>query len=717
MEGEKHYTVVIIGSGFGGSMTGLTLARDFNQRSLKEPKKPKKTVLMLERGTWWTTPVGTVQDKETKTADYLRNKNQPVQYWPSVEHFRGFIDIFLRCVRRKKNEDGLYDITQFGKRGFLGLFGAKNDGVTIVHASGVGGGSLVYSNITIQPPDLIFDDPRWPVKWNGQRNQWYDRARDAIGFGVLYAQERANPTQPDPTGATLQKLKVNTGLSNINTRSSRLDPHWDTRIDASSRQEVKHIHLEDIADPPPADSFDPRLPATSTNRHWIDRARVFQTTMAELTKDFGTVDSAINDLPPEKNGKIDPAPVKNYCERQGRCNVGCLPGARHTLNKQLMPAILGTPQAPKPTFEGIMFLETLAEVDVVERAGRGYSVHYFQRDQQDPSKKTQKTVKADMVIVAAGCVGTNEIMLRSKGKKTLRNLSDKVGFGFSTNGDYLAFVEGTTERVSLTRGPVTTSFAHFNTPGSKDDGKPIDPAMFHTIEDNGIPRALASAVGFGIPLIRSLSRGRGTVLFVIWSLLLWLINRARRWVHALLNDYREQDELFKSEDEFTNNMMCIAGMGREAAVGQFRLGGGWGETTLRVKRADGKKFHEDPIYKEMRATLKRFAEKLTGNSYRDFINPFVTKVADTFKAESIGLTHPLGGCRMAASPDDGVVDEYGRVFDKTKTGDRPFYDGLYLADASIIPTALGVNPSLTISALALRIADKVIEEVDLLKVG
>ena len=42
---------------------------------------------------------------------------------------------------------------------------------------------------------------------------------------------------------------------------------------------------------------------------------------------------------------------------------------------------------------------------------------------------------------------------------------------------------------------------------------------------------------------------------------------------------------------------------------------------------------------------------------------------------------------------------------------QPFYDGLYVADASVIPSALGVNPSLTISALALRIADKLIENL------
>jgi len=57
-----------------------------------------------------------------------------------------------------------------------------------------------------------------------------------------------------------------------------------------------------------------------------------------------------------------------------------------------------------------------------------------------------------------------------------------------------------------------------------------------------------------------------------------------------------------------------------------------------------------------------------------------------------------------------VVDEYGRVFDARTGGGRGVHRGLYLADAAIIPTALGVNPSLTISALALRIADRMIDD-------
>ncbi len=66
---------------------------------------------------------------------------------------------------------------------------------------------------------------------------------------------------------------------------------------------------------------------------------------------------------------------------------------------------------------------------------------------------------------------------------------------------------------------------------------------------------------------------------------------------------------------------------------------------------------------------------------------------------------------MAKDVSEGVVDEFGRVFDKTKSGNQPFYKGLYIADASIVPTALGVNPSLTIAALGLRVATKIIEEL------
>ena len=79
MDQPTHYAVVVIGSGFGGSMTALTLAREFQRRTQQDTAQ-HKSILILERGTWWTTPVGTVQDPEVLTYDFLVNKKkQPTQ--------------------------------------------------------------------------------------------------------------------------------------------------------------------------------------------------------------------------------------------------------------------------------------------------------------------------------------------------------------------------------------------------------------------------------------------------------------------------------------------------------------------------------------------------------------------------------------------------------------------------------------------------------------
>ena len=50
-DGGFDYDLVIIGSGFGGTMTALTLAEKL------QAQRPR--LLILERGTWWTTPVST----------------------------------------------------------------------------------------------------------------------------------------------------------------------------------------------------------------------------------------------------------------------------------------------------------------------------------------------------------------------------------------------------------------------------------------------------------------------------------------------------------------------------------------------------------------------------------------------------------------------------------------------------------------------------------
>jgi cholesterol oxidase len=69
------------------------------------------------------------------------------------------------------------------------------------------------------------------------------------------------------------------------------------------------------------------------------------------------------------------------------------------------------------------------------------------------------------------------------------------------------------------------------------------------------------------------------------------------------------------------------------------------------------------------------------------------------ETRGVYCAHPLGGCRMADDKDHGVVDHRCEVFDN---------EGLFCIDSSAIPSSLGVNPSLTISAVSERAAEHLV---------
>src|SRR5262249_42268808 len=65
------------------------------------------------------------------------------------------------------------------------------------------------------------------------------------------------------------------------------------------------------------------------------------------------------------------------------------------------------------------------------------------------------------------------------------------------------------------------------------------------------------------------------------------------------------------------------------------------------------------------------------------------------------IAHPLGGCAMGETVETGVVAPDGRVFDPAK-GPDGVHEGLYVCDGAAVPSAIGVSPLLTITALAER---------------
>jgi len=152
-----EYDAIVVGSGFGATVAVSHLA------------ERGKKVLMLERGTWWQTPVHLGVPPiggPPPLPEWARNQDppHPVQYWPRPDHEEGLIDL-LASIRHRHNRDGLYVYSRF-------------DECDIVSASGVGGGSLIYSNATLQPDsdvlehiglDLADDDYAAALKWTTER--------------------------------------------------------------------------------------------------------------------------------------------------------------------------------------------------------------------------------------------------------------------------------------------------------------------------------------------------------------------------------------------------------------------------------------------------------------------------------------------------------------------------------------------------------------------
>jgi cholesterol oxidase len=66
------------------------------------------------------------------------------------------------------------------------------------------------------------------------------------------------------------------------------------------------------------------------------------------------------------------------------------------------------------------------------------------------------------------------------------------------------------------------------------------------------------------------------------------------------------------------------------------------------------------------------------------------------------IPHPLGGCTIGANLTEGAIDEYGRVYDAGSADLSDTHKGLFVVDGSAIPGALAVNPTLTITAQALK---------------
>ncbi|HEY7084084.1 MAG TPA: GMC family oxidoreductase [Hyphomicrobiaceae bacterium] len=348
---------------------------------------------------------------------------------------------------------------------------------------------------------------------------------------------------------------------------------------------------------------------------------------------------------------VNPAGVAQpACTRCGDCCGGCNTGAKNTV------ALTYLPDAVRHGAE--IFTHAKAS-HLTAAPGGGWQVHLDRQD--EPGTRSRLTgVTADVVVLAAGTLGSTEILLRSRERGL--SLSERLGRNFSANGDIIAFGYGAKLAVNAIGVGHPPKIEDLDVGACVSGQIEIvdagDLAGSLIIQEGVLPSALA-------PLLPALFIPNGRLIGALKS----LIAGVYKGPFASLQTF-----FAVSHDSASGCLM----------LEDDRLALSW----------PGAK--DEPVYARLDAALGALVRQAGGSYVK---NP----LAGTMMGQQPATAHPLGGCGMGRDRMEGVVDHKCRVFDASpSTGTGAVHEGLYVVDGAVMPRSLGVNPLLTITALAER---------------
>jgi cholesterol oxidase len=508
--------VVIVGSGFGGAITAARLAEKGYR------------VIVLERGRRWGTK-------------YPRDVNDP-WVWDNVH---------------PEQRSGWFDFRIFPH-------------MTVAQGAGVGGGSLVYANVSIKAKDDTFTNG-WPAEITASELSPY---YDAVG-----------------TMLNVKRVPTN---------------QWPERTRMIQEGAQALGHPEKFRTLELAVSFDDNWSYGLPNAHDQSNSKQFVNAQGQQ---------------------------QGTCVHLGNCDIGCEVKARNTLDLNYIPLAEKNGADVRP----------LHLVESIEPTAEGYRVH-FDRIDIDTSTRVPGSLTSRIVIVAAGSMGSSELLLKCRDlHATLPGLSPCLGKGWSSNGDFLTPSVHPFRKINPTRGPTIT--AVIDMLDGTIDGHDI------FIQDGGFPDLTRNALA-------ELASRPATD------------DRQRALVESI--------RLLTRMSAFDNIMPWFA-QARDAADGTLSLRNGalfldWNVAASRPTMDAVVRTHQQLAVRAAGVPLTPLTWTLT----HDLITP-----------------HPLGGARMGTSASNGVVNHMGEAF-----GHR----NLFVTDGAIVPKAIGLNPSRTIGALAERAA-------------
>jgi cholesterol oxidase len=353
----------------------------------------------------------------------------------------------------------------------------------------------------------------------------------------------------------------------------------------------------------------------------------------------------------EKDG-VDPyfngeGPERNGCNFCGACMVGCRFNAKNTLDKNYLYF------AEKL---GAVIIPETQVIDVLpfgESGENGYEVRTKSTTGLFGSPRKKFTTKG--IVFSAGVLGTMNLFLRLKEKNRLPKLSNMLGKTVRTNSESILGVTSLNKNVNYSKGIAITSSIY------PDEDTHIEPVRYP--EGSDAMGALAAG---------SLIDGGGKVprqLRFLWSLVRHPLRSLR---FAIPFGFAKRSIILLVMQAIDNSIDIVR---KRKWYWPFTR-------TLGSVQEKGKTI---PTYIPI---ANEFARKLAQNINgvaRSSVNEVILNIPTT--------AHVLGGSIIGESPETGVIDLQNRVFG---------YENMLVCDGSMVPANLGVNPSLTITALTER---------------
>jgi cholesterol oxidase len=367
----------------------------------------------------------------------------------------------------------------------------------------------------------------------------------------------------------------------------------------------------------------------------------------------------------EKNG-VDPyfdgeGPERNSCNFCGGCMVGCRFNAKNTLDKNYLyfAEKLGTKIIPESK---VVKLKPISE-----DGEDGYEVHTISTTGLFGYPKKKFTAKN--VVLSAGVLGTLGLLLKMKEEKIMPKLSNKLGAIVRTNSESIVGVSAKGNNVDYSKGIAITSSVY------PDKDTHIEPVRYS--EGSDVMSLLAAG---------SLVDGGGK------------IPRALRFLGSVLRHPIDTIRFLSPFGFAKKSIILLVMQSLDSSIQVVRKRRiFWPFQKTLSSKSDDKKI---PSYIPIANEFARMLAKKIGGVARSAYNEVLLDIPTT--------AHILGGAIIADSAEEGVIDLQNRVYG---------YKNLTVCDGSMVPANLGVNPSLTITALSERAMSYVPKKVDIQKVN